>query len=130
MKPILAICLGISLGFLSGCTSIALQTADGKNTVTDSNPMDSVVALSSGPGCTVPDPYVPPAAPAPKLVMSRQLCDNTGHNCQAMLIPVSPAEDPTRCDVTVAQTKGLGFAPYLAVGASIFAMIGLALGGF
>ena len=119
---------------LMGCSvQRSLVSSDGKSTITDSNPMDTVVSISDGPGCPVSvDPYIPPASPTTGTVSlgTQKLCDANG--CKEMQVTakdVSPV-DPTRCTTTLTQTKGLGFGPYMAMGAAIFSMIGLALGGF
>jgi len=126
-----AILVGVSLGWLTGCTSYSVQSADGKSTLTDSAPWDSVVAISSGPGCQVPNPYIAPAPPPtpPTIVTPAKVCDVNGGNCQQMFMAQRAAVDPaTICDTTVEQTKGIGMAGWLGGIGTIAASIALLVG--
>lgn len=135
MKPltfIAAICLGVSLAFLSGCSNLTAKTADGNASATGM-PWDSVVAVGQGPGCVVPDPYVAPTPPpaTPVVLTQQSLCDVGGGNCHAVMMSQRLAVDPsTVCNVSFAQSKGPGAAAWIGgLGAIIMSILVLGGGG-
>jgi hypothetical protein len=130
-----SICLGIiaaGLLFLYGCGGMSLQSADGKSTLTDNNPLDSGAAISSGPGCAMPNwptTGATPPTPAPVVVSAAKVCDMEGGNCQSMMIARPMVADPsTICNTTVAQTRGIGLAGFLGGLGGIAASIALLVG--
>jgi hypothetical protein len=114
---------------ISGCSNLTAQSADGKVSATGM-PWDSVVDVGQGPGCVVPDPYVPPPAPTPSPIVLSQhsLCDAGGGNCHPVMMSERMAADPaTVCNVAYAQSKGPGAAAWIGgLGAIVAAILTLA----